>query len=141
MKRPRAMGLVAVSAAATLPLLTALPLGASAAQAAQAPSQVREGIQDHSAPAPASPARHRVVAGSLHRASTLFAGAKTNGASAPKTAAWLPKGCKLVEIGPASTGYAPAPACYVKGIAVPNGYMLVRGAVKAPVNAKTGASG
>jgi len=59
----------------------------------------------------------------------------------PATAAWLPSGCRLMEVGPASVGYKRAAACYVKGIAVPNGYMLVRGSASPAVHSKSGASG
>jgi hypothetical protein len=63
-----------------------------------------------------------------------------DGASPASTTAtsWLPSGCHLVQIAPASTGYAicPTPA----GMRLPNGYEFVhRGAPK--VHAKTGASG
>jgi hypothetical protein len=57
----------------------------------------------------------------------------------PPAPAWLPKGCRLLEIGPLNTGYTAckAPA----GFHAPDGYMLANTAKAPKVHAKSGASG
>ena len=61
-------------------------------------------------------------------------------AAAPAPApAWLPKGCRLIEIGPANSGYK---VCKTpSGFRAPDGYMLANTAKAPKVHAKTGASG
>ncbi len=132
MKRTHALALI--TATASLPLAALAPSLASAAGPAVHSAQP--------APAdahPATPAIHRLA--SSRGAAHLFAGAKPAAAS-PITAKWLPKGCKLVEIGPANAGYTAAQMCTLpKGYHLRRGYMLVRGSVKPSVHTSSGASG
>lgn len=60
-------------------------------------------------------------------------------APGPATPAWLPAGCQLLAIGPATAGYAacPPPA----GFRAPNGYRLANVSRPPKVHATTGASG
>ena len=51
---------------------------------------------------------------------------------------WLPKGCRLVEIGPANAGYSNCTP--PKGMKLPNGYAFVHNGPP-KVHATTGASG
>ncbi len=134
MKRSRALTLIAASATASLPLAALAP-GLAAASTPAVHS-----VQPASTPMrQAAPARHRLA--SSRATAHLFAGAK-RAAAARVTARWLPKGCKLVEIGPANAGYTAAQMCALpKGYHLRRGYMLVRGSVKPTVHSTSGASG
>ena len=143
MKSSRALGLIAASAAASLPLLASVPLGAAAASAPDVTATAgRLASPDGAAQTAriASSTRHRVV-GSAKQTRLLFAGAKRQRA-AKVTAPWLPRGCKLVEMGPANAGYTAAQMCPLPtGYHLRRGYMLVRGSPKPAVHTTSGASG
>jgi len=138
MKRSRALSLIAVSATASLPLLSAAPGLAPAANAAGPAAQATQKVSPAAA-GPSAPARYTVSAGkALH----LFAGGRLRSSAVKVTAAWLPKGCRLVEIGPANAGYTQAQMCTLpKGFHLRRGYMLVRGTVAPSVHSSSGASG
>lgn len=134
MKGSRALGILAASATASLPLLASAP---SAGAAPREPLTVTTRL---TASVPRS--SHQRIATS-HRSkagSRLFAAARRR--ATKLTAPWLPTGCKMVEIGPASAGYTAAQRCASpKGFHLRRGYMLVRGSIKPSVHTTTGASG
>lgn len=142
MKGSRALGLIAASATASLPLLASFPLGAAAASAPAAASVASQGVHSSAATSlVAAAARHRLVGSAKVKQARLLFAAGIKPAKRV-TAAWLPKGCKLVEIGPANVGYTKAQMCPLpKGFRLRHGYMLVRGSLKPAVHTSSGASG
>ncbi len=143
MKGSRALGLIAVSATASLPLLASAPLGAAAASHPDTSHAAIQRILERDSAAPrTAAARHRLVASAKTKTTRLVSAGGKTAKSPGVTAPWLPKGCRLVEIGPANAGYAQAQMCAVpKGFRLRRGYMLVRGSLKPSVHTSSGASG
>jgi len=144
MKGSRALGLVAASATASLQLLSVAPLGTAVAAGPKAPAPACTGAEQNCVLpglAGTKTGGYHLSAGAIRRPARQIAAAsrKRNRVAA---AAWLPKGCHLVEIGPANAGYTSAQNCRLpQGFRLPNGYMLVRGSMAPSTHSTTGASG
>lgn len=136
--------LLAASAAASLPFASvggALPpQGPISLQTTPLSSAQQAPTRSHAL----TSRRPHSIAAARHTAATrvrrvYLADASTTVAPAP---AWLPKGCRLVEVGPASAGYTMNQECAApRGFSLPRGYILVRGTASKKVHTTTGASG
>lgn len=140
----RTLYLLAASAAASLPFASA-----GGTVPPQSPSAVL--TQALSPAQPASTQAHTLrplrlggIAAAKRTATTRLrlVYVADGGGSAAASAAWLPTGCRLVEVGPANSGYTMNQECAApRGFTLPRGYILVRGTASQKVHTTTGASG
>jgi hypothetical protein len=137
----RTLYLLVASAAASLPLAPAGGVAAHPGVLAQ--TQHTEG-NEIATPTPAGTSIHRVASaarGAL-KGRVLRVALGGSKAAQKNTAAWLPKGCKLVELGPLTQGINPQQICTPpRGMRLPRGYVLVRGSIAPKAHTTTGASG